>query len=116
MAELRAAVPELKQLLQDDSWAGVPPGLHILFADIVLLYVLPALQEPLTDTENLGQLFAFFERMASDGDPDLGNIVDVTIAAQLSDDKDAVARAGGLIGPLLQASIARADAFWRGGP
>ena len=79
--ELANDLPEYRKRIEDDlrSWTQPdPPGLHIICPDILN----PAIETALASPEKasaLERLFAFVERMAQSQDPDVVNVVEVSI-------------------------------------
>lgn len=66
-------------------WNGQIPGLHIVFGNIFNPYIIELLKSNEND-KKLKIIFNFLEELASSNDPEIKNVLTVTILEQLGDD------------------------------
>ena len=66
-------------------WNGHIPGLHIIFGNIFNPYLINLLRSNENDNK-LIIIFNFLEELANSNDPEIKNVLTVTILEQLGDD------------------------------
>jgi len=83
--------PYQKQFSYWTDWEK-PPGSYLLFAMVVIPYLIAQLDEP-GDGQTLTKLFDFFEEMATSGDPEVINLLKSEVVRVLVRDPERLAKA-----------------------
>jgi len=99
------AFPQLAAAYQEEfnywvDWEK-PPGSYLVFAMVVVPYLLAQLDET-GDGQTLSKLFAFFEEMAASGDPEVVNLLKLEVVQKLVRDPGYLAKAQKHIGNRLR--------------
>ncbi|MBZ5702484.1 MAG: hypothetical protein LAN84_11635 [Acidobacteriia bacterium] len=74
------------------DWDKERPGNYLVFATVVVPYLRARLDEP-EDERTLTKLFAFFEEMATSGDPEVVNLLKSEVVQTLVRDPERLAKA-----------------------
>lgn len=75
-----------------------PPGNYLVFAMVVVPYLVAQLDEP-KDGQTLSKLFTFFEEMASSADSEVVNLLKSEVVRILVRDPERLAKAQKYVGP-----------------
>ena len=91
------AFPQLTALYQKEfsywvDWDKERPGNYLIFAMVVVPYLVAQLDEP-GDERTLTKLFAFFEEMAVSDDPEVVNLLKSEMVRTLVRDPERLAKA-----------------------
>lgn len=103
-AALIEALPELRERYEEEvaAW-GEEMGPHVIYGDLLNPYLgqlLDFANEQRT-RENLRRVFDFLEDLLGNADPDFADVARTAIAEDLRSDRDRLARARPLMGPLM---------------
>jgi hypothetical protein len=86
------AAPYQKEFSYWVDWDKERPGNYLVFAMVVVPYLVAQLDEP-GDGQTLAKLFAFFEEMAASGDPEVVNLLKLEVVRTLVRDPGHLAKA-----------------------
>jgi hypothetical protein len=91
------AFPQLVALHQTEfkdwvDWDTERPGGYLVFATVVVPYLVGQLDEP-GDGHTLADLFSFFEEMAASDDPEVVNLLKLEVVQKLVRDSEHLAKA-----------------------
>jgi hypothetical protein len=111
--EMLALLPELRPPYEKELswWEGEEPGLHIIFGNILTPYIVNLLESG-SDREKLEQAFNFLEDMAHSNDPEVINVLYVTILEHIGGD-DILAIAERFMGPKTKVMSQEIEEYWK---
>jgi hypothetical protein len=111
--EMLKAVPELKQAYKEELelWDGEDPGLHNIFGNVFNPYLVNLLKSG-RNREKLERIFSFLEDMAHSSDPEVINVLYVTILERLGGDDGTPVIAQHFMGPKTKIMSQEIEEYW----
>jgi hypothetical protein len=98
------AAPYQKEFSYWTDWDKERPGNYLVFAMVVIPYLVAQLDEP-RDGRTLTKLFAFFDEMAASGDPEVINLLKSEVVRTLVRDPERLAKARKHVGQRVRALL-----------
>jgi len=97
------ALPELRPGYRSmlDQWGRQSPGAHIVYGDLLNPLLIALLKDVDRNRNELSRIFGVLEKLASNGDEHVKNVIGATVFERLAGER-LLQAARGFMGPVLQ--------------